>query len=274
MGENPPYLFEADLNPAGAPLTVTTDVDGAIIDIAVRGDWHGPLAAAVSLAIDRCLAESPAAIVVDATEVSDETAASVPTWFSASQAAASADPPARLALCLAPESALAGKLRHVGAERYVPVFDSPAEARAALGGRRPLTELVRLRLAPSPVSPSLARNVVGDACQAWNLAALLHPGRAVLSELVSNAVEHAGTEIEVSISRRGTALHLAVRDRNAAFPRIIALNSARPGRPLDERGYGLRVVHADSIAWGAIPTEGGKMVWATIRDRAGPRRRW
>lgn len=274
MGEHPPYLFDAGTDPAGAPLSVTTDVDGAIIDIAVRGDWHGPLATAVSLAIHKCLAESPAAIVVDATEVSDEAAASVPTWFSASQAAASADPPARLALCLAAESTLAGKLRHVGADRYVPVFESPAEARAALGGRRPLTEVVRLRLPPSPVSPSVARNLVGGACQAWNLGPLLHPGRAVLSELVSNAVEHAGTEMEVSISRRGTALHLAVRDRNATLPRFIVLAPAQPGRPLDERGYGLRVVHADSIAWGAIPSEGGKVVWATVRDRAGQRRRW
>lgn len=273
MGRHSPYLFGTEVDQAGAHLTVTTDVDGAIIDIAVRGDWHEPLRAAVLLAIHKCLAESPAAIIIDVTGVGDGAAASTPTWFSAAQAAAAADVPARLVLCLAAESALAGRLRRLGAGRYVPVFASPTDARAALG-ERPLTDVVRLRLPPSPISPSVARNLVGGACQAWNLAPLLHPGRAVISELVSNAVEHARSEMEVSISRRGAALHVSVRDREATLPRIIDLAPAEPDRPLDERGHGLRVVHADSVAWGAIPSEGGKVVWATVRDRGGRRRGW
>jgi anti-sigma regulatory factor (Ser/Thr protein kinase) len=270
MVDHPPYLFDA----GPAALAVSTDVDGAIIDVAVRGDWHSPLALAVARTIRQCLAESPAAIVIDATALSDEAAASVPVWFSAAQAAAAASPPARLAICLPPESALTARLNRIGADRYLPIFASRTEARTTLGGERPLTDLLRFRLAPSPVSPSVARNLVGSACQAWNLTPLLHPGRAVLSELVANAVEHAGTEMEVSISRRGAALHLAVRDRERTFPRLRDLAPAEPGRPLDERGHGLRVVHADSLAWGAIPTDGGKMVWATVRDRAGRRRRW
>ncbi|MEV4639370.1 hypothetical protein AB0J80_18660 [Actinoplanes sp. NPDC049548] len=44
--------------------------------------------------------------------------------------------------------------------------------------------------------------------------------------------------------------------------------------PLDERGCGLRVVHTDSTAWGAMPIAGGKVVWATVRDRAGRPRPW
>jgi anti-sigma regulatory factor (Ser/Thr protein kinase) len=274
MEENPPYLFLPALDGARAQVAVTADVDGSVIDIAVRGDWDPQLGATVALEIGRCLAESPAAIVINVAGVVDPSAASMPVWLSATQAAAAADPPARLALCLPADSALAHRLGQVGAQRYLPVFGSATEARESLAGSRPLTDVVRLRLPPSPVSPSVARNLVGGACQAWNLGAALHPGRAVLSELVANAVEHARTEMEVSLSRRGTALHLAVRDRDPTLPRIIEPRPVDPGLPLNERGHGLRVVHADSVAWGAIPTTGGKIVWATVRERVGRSRRW
>jgi hypothetical protein len=274
MEENPPYLFAPVLDEADAPVTVTTDVDGAVIDIAVRGEWHPKLGAAVSLAIGRCLAESPSAVLVDVAALVDPAAGSVPAWLSAAEVAAAADPPARLALCVPAGSALANEMGQIGTRRSLQVFGSTAEARESLAGHRPLTHVVRLRLPPSAASPGVARNLVGGACHAWDLGAVLHPGRAVLSELVANAVEHARTEMEVSISRRGAALHLAVRDRDPTLPRIIALRPVQPGLPLDERGHGLRVVHADSVAWGAIPTVGGKMVWATVRDRAGRPRRW
>ena len=273
MEENPPYLFLPALNGLRAQVAVTADVDGAVIDITVRGAWHPRLGATVALEIGRCLAESPTTIIIDVTGVTDPAADSVPVWLSATQAAAAADPPARLALCLPAGSALATRLDRIGAQRYLPLFGSSVEARASLTGSRPLADVVRLRLPPSPVSPSVARNLVGGACEAWNLGASLHPGRAVLSELVANAVEHARTEMEVSISRRGSTLHLAVRDRNPTLPRIIRLRPVEPGRPLDERGHGLRVVHAESVAWGAIPSIGGKVVWATVRDRTGRRRR-
>jgi hypothetical protein len=274
MEENPPYLFLPPLDGSRAQVAITADVDGTVIDLAVRGDWHPHLGATVALEIGRCLAESPAAIIIDITDVTDPAADSMPVWLSAVQAAAVADRPARVALCLSPPSALGTRLGQAGVHHHLPVFTSPAEARESLMGSSPTTDMVRLRLPPSPVSPSVARNLVGGACHAWNLGAALHPGRAVLSELVANAVEHARTEMEVSISRRGGALHLAVRDRDPRLPRIIDPCPVEPGLPLDERGHGLRVVHADSVAWGAIPTIGGKLVWATVRERAGQPRRW
>lgn len=269
MEDDPPYLFLRPLGGAATHISVTADRDGTVIDLTVRGRWNPLLGAAVALEIGRCLAESPAAIVVDLTAVEDPEVDSLPTWLSANQAAAAADPPARLALCLPNESPIADRAR-----RHLPLFGTPAEARESLTGNRPLTDVVRLRLPPSPVSPTVARNMVGGACQAWNLGAFLHPGRAVLSELVTNAVEHAQTEIEVSLSRRGHALHLAVRDHDPTPPRIIDPRPVDPELPLNERGHGLRVVHADSVAWGAIPTTDGKLVWATVRNRAGHPRRW
>jgi anti-sigma regulatory factor (Ser/Thr protein kinase) len=132
----------------------------------------------------------------------------------------------------------------------------------------------QLRLPADPDSPAIARNLVADACLAWQLAGLLHPGRAVVSELVANAVEHAGTDIDLTVSLRGPGLHLAVRDGSPAPPRLLDLAAPVPGRPLDERGQGLRVVEADSIAWGSVPAVDGKVVWATIQARDSYSRRW
>jgi hypothetical protein len=36
---------------------------------------------------------------------------------------------------------------------------------------------------------------------------------------------------------------------------------------LSERGRGLRLVHFGAAAWGAMPTRGGKVVWATVCPR-------
>jgi anti-sigma regulatory factor (Ser/Thr protein kinase) len=127
-------------------------------------------------------------------------------------------------------------------------------------GHRPLV----LHLPPGPESPSLARNLAGHACCLWDRADLLHPARLVVSELVTNAVEHAGSEITVVVSRHGDGLHLAVADAVPRLPTLLRLAPPQPDRPLDERGRGLRTVQATATEWGAAVTPTGKVVWATL----------
>jgi anti-sigma regulatory factor (Ser/Thr protein kinase) len=129
----------------------------------------------------------------------------------------------------------------------------------------PGAEQLALTLAPDPDAPALARNLVGDACRAWRLPDLLHPGRLVMSELVTNAVEHARSTIRVELSRRVSGLRIAVSDASPVLPHLIDLAPPRRGLPLDERGRGLRTVQAVATAWGAMPTANGKVVWATLR---------
>ena len=93
-------------------------------------------------------------------------------------------------------------------------------------------------------------------------------------ELVSNAVEHAGTDMLVTVVRRDEGLHLAVRDGSVVLPHRLQA-APRPGRcAVRRRGAGLRVVEALTRAWGARPTDDGtgKVVWATVRSRPTPRR--
>ncbi|GAA2571183.1 hypothetical protein GCM10010435_51800 [Winogradskya consettensis] len=270
MEEEPPYLF--DLHDPG--VTVTTDIDGAVVDICVSGPWQRSVAATVDRVIQKCLTECPAGIVVDLSGIDDHGAESVATWVAAAQMADATEPPTQIALCMSPGTPLEKRLLRVGSNRFLAIFETPAQARVAIAARRVLADVIRLRLPPSLQSISVARNLVGGACHEWNMPRLLMPGRAVMSELVANAVEHARTEMDISVSRRGLGLHIAVRDRNPKLPHIRRPAAVLPGRPLDERGRGLQVVHADSTAWGAMRTTGGKMVWATIRERHGNRRRW
>jgi anti-sigma regulatory factor (Ser/Thr protein kinase) len=268
MGDCPPYLFETD----AAAVSVETDVEGAVTIVAIRGIWDRPLWRRASTSIRKCLAEHGAAVIVDLSALVDPAAESAPTWITAQSIAAGMQPPVQMALCVPPELILADRLQELGVRRFLPVYAKIRQARVALASRLPLTDRLSLRLTPDPDAPSLARDMVGDACRAWALPQLLYPARLVLSELVSNAVEHAGTDLIIVLSRRGAGLHMAVFDGDRRIPQLRRLAPPHPGLPLDERGRGLRTVHATATVWGAMPTPDGKVVWATVRTAEGNRR--
>ena len=131
----------------------------------------------------------------------------------------------------------------------------------------PLTDRLQQRLPPEPESARLARLMVADACHAWHLPQLRYPAELIMSELVSNAIRHAGTPMLVTVSRRGTGLHLAVRDGSPTLPPPWRPAPAVLGTPSTAGGRGLQIVHRAAAAWGALPTHDrdGKVVWATIR---------
>jgi anti-sigma regulatory factor (Ser/Thr protein kinase) len=148
----------------------------------------------------------------------------------------------------------------------VPVFGSVAQARAALVAGSAVPEHRRLALRPEPDSAGQARALVADASRSWGLPQLVFTGRLVMSELVANAVEHAGTDLLVSVARRGPGLYLTVRDGSVALPRL--LEPCRGARP-DRRGQGLRLVDEVATSWGARRTHDGtgKVVWASVQPR-------
>jgi hypothetical protein len=258
-----------DLSPAGDPqLTITADDDGSSVVMAVHGNWDRRLFLRVRRVVHRCLSDYPAALIVDLDELDDPEGASALLWLTARSTGEAMRPGVRLVLCLEPDTMLAARLQRLGARWFMPVFDDAAHARAALISRPVLTDYSRLRLAPEPTSPSMARMLVADACRAWALPDLLSAGQLVASELVTNAVEHARTELLVNLARRGRGLYLAVRDGNLDPPRLRVRTPAQAGN--DEHGRGLRMVDHLAIAWGALPTHDGtgKVVWASIQSPA------
>jgi hypothetical protein len=260
-------------------VRVESDADAAVTLMTVLGAWCAALAQEVTLALHKCLGDHPEALIVDLTELADPRTESTPTWIGAQRAAAELEPPLEVALCVPPGVPLADRLQRLRTRPHLPVFARVRQARVAIAGRLPDGDRMSMTLQPEPVAPSIARNLVGDACRKWRLPELLHPARLVMSELVTNAVEHAGTELTALVTRRGSGMHLAVADRLDRNPRIIKQRRPRRGEPLDERGRGLQVVAATATAWGWLPTPVGKVVWATLQPAreeapaAVPRRR-
>ena len=111
---------------------------------------------------------------------------------------------------------------------------------------------------PQPSSAAAARDFVGSVCLDWHLEALLDDLALVVTELVANAVRHAGTDIAVKLVRLEGGVRLEVHD-----------GSTRPLRPrsatvLDEGGRGLLLVDALSSRFGVEGEPKGKRVWVEL----------
>lgn len=79
-----------------------------------------------------------------------------------------------------------------------------------------------------------------------------------LSELVTNAVLHAGTPVEVGVAVRSDGLVLEVGDGSPVRPRRV------PHTRGSATGRGLGLVSALSAEWGCRPEGGGKVVWCRL----------
>jgi hypothetical protein len=250
-------------------LAVTHDFDECVTEVAVQGAWSDELRARISQTLRGCVAEMPRAIIVDLSTLIDPAGASASTLRTACRYAAARRPAVDLIICAAQPPVLR-RLRAATPRRAVAVADSLVAARAM--ARRPPGTPQLMRRLPLPLqdhAASAGRTMAGDVCAAWGLAPLIYPARAIMSELITNAVEHAGTDMVVSVSVRGDVLHLAVQDENPALPSLILTSPYVPGEMVEQRGAGLRLVQATASAWGALPCRVGKVVWATLPREAG-----
>jgi two-component sensor histidine kinase len=109
-------------------------------------------------------------------------------------------------------------------------------------------------------APVRARMLVQEACRRWGLPALIDPAQLIVSELVSNSVRHAQTDLELTIALGDHYLHLHVRDRDQQVPRIVTADSADP-----EHSRGMKLVDGLAAGWGTTLRPYGKLVWATLR---------
>lgn len=81
----------------------------------------------------------------------------------------------------------------------------------------------------------------------------------IVSELVTNALEHGKGEIVVRAVAREGSLYLSVSDDESNEPQLRQVNAT------SSRGRGLLIVDRLSSRWGVTPSAGGgKAVWAAI----------
>ncbi len=112
----------------------------------------------------------------------------------------------------------------------------------------------------------LARQATRAAIAAWRLEYLADAAVLLVSELVTNAVQHAGPDASATVLRLEYGdgwLRIEVHDSSPHGP--------RPRIPdwLDESGFGLMLVDALAAKWGVQQTGEGKAVWAELDARPG-----
>ena len=118
---------------------------------------------------------------------------------------------------------------------------------------------VTLRLPARPDAAAQARHAVRDTCRHLP-AGTVGDATLLVSELVTNAVRHAGGIITVVIDCDDDAVAVAVGDQSTDQPVI------RDPGPQEPRGRGMRLVDSLAGHWGCNPaSEGeGKTVWFSI----------
>lgn len=113
-------------------------------------------------------------------------------------------------------------------------------------------------LPPRSSSASRAREIVTAQCRAWGLEVLCDDIALIVTELVANAIRHAGTDIEIRVSPVTSGVRIEVKD-----------GSVRPLRPRaaltsDEGGRGLLLVDALATRYGVVGEPDGKRVWVEL----------
>lgn len=123
-----------------------------------------------------------------------------------------------------------------------------------------------LQLEPEPRSVQLARRWIADSFQALGREDLLECAELATSELVTNALLHAGDPIAVRL--RGTKDHprVDVSDGSRQLPLPPTRGQHQLSSLLATFGRGLDLVARCSIAWGATIELQGKTVWFEPAD--------
>lgn len=111
----------------------------------------------------------------------------------------------------------------------------------------------------------LARRATHDTLASWGLMHLEETAVLLVSELVSNAVRHARTDLALQLALKlcGSCLRMEVADADPHPP------LPRTPAALDESGFGFVLIEALADQWGVRETATGKGVWAELNSYVG-----
>ncbi|WP_285560298.1 ATP-binding protein [Actinoplanes regularis] len=239
-----------------AGLSWTTSERAGCMIVVVRGRLDLAATRGLRGMLQKCLAEQPAALLADLSGMSlgQETALSV---FTAIHQQAAVWPGTPVVFC-APRPEMADLLAR---QRYGPLRTCADvdEAVREVTRHGVVPPMIIDQLVPMTGAARHARDLATEACVRWELPDLIGPVGVVVTELVSNAVEHANTMITLRLTLLRRYLHVAVRDGSVAPP-----ETRLPGVGSVDRGRGLLLVDSLAVNWGWLPTSDGKVVWTIL----------
>jgi ABC-type transporter Mla MlaB component len=242
---------------------VAPDLANGYITVTVSGYLTMRTAPALRTVLQKCVTQSPDAVIVNLEQLRVD----APPRLTLFAAAVRTQSSPAVALILYGASDQLRAMMTEGILSGVAVYDTRQQALAAVTRSQVgAPRRTSLRLGATTAAPAAARAMVSFSCHNWGIDHLIGPATLVISELVSNAVQHAGTDIHVAASLRGHYLHLSVRDGNPGLPVLIILDNSDT-EPLSDRGRGLYLVDVYATAWGSTSTPDGKTVWATLRAK-------
>jgi anti-sigma regulatory factor (Ser/Thr protein kinase) len=100
---------------------------------------------------------------------------------------------------------------------------------------------------------------VAESVRAWGVPVDVGAIELATSEVVTNALRHAGSEVVLTVRLDGSRVRVEVADRSRRLP------VAGHAPPDATSGRGLDIVEAVTDDWGAEETaDDGKLVWFTV----------
>ncbi|MFC4065371.1 ATP-binding protein [Actinoplanes subglobosus] len=240
-------------------LVCRPERDLPVAVLRVSGTLDRQTDGALGAAVRRSLAVQPAMLLLDVARLSVADPVAL-TGLGAEVCRAEAFPAVPIVVCgagprtldvLAADRACAG-LRYAD-DCDKALAEALAEVEADGHGHT-----LRVRLRPVPESCRQVRQLVTQACSAWQHADVAATATLVATELVANVVRHAHTTMEFTLGLRDGRLTMAVRDKSRLMPRTL------DPAVTDAGGRGLRLVHDLTDAWGVLPVTDGKVVWSQL----------
>lgn len=203
-----------------------------------------------------CLAEAPGAMLIDLGDAAG---------FGVEAMAALRDvarlnagwPAASLLICPV-SGAREAQFRGAGLAGSVELCGSRSAAHRLADGT-PAPRRLRRTMPPTVDAPAEARALVAAACAEWGRADVSEMAQLLVSELVTNAVMHAATELDFTVLLRDERLSVAVGDHDH---RPLMLNTKVT--KTDTHGRGGLLLEALASSWGQLPRVDGKVVWAIM----------
>ena len=117
----------------------------------------------------------------------------------------------------------------------------------------------RVDFDPVPESAALVRGFTAGVLQAAGHDAVVDTAVLLASEIVTNAIRHAGGACALVVSLDDDSVEVSVEDGDRRLP------TPRQGERLGEGGRGLVLVDALADQWGVRPLAGGKATWFVLR---------